>query len=325
MAFPIKENKSARGKSDPPDQRFHERLAGRIRGLRGNIVGCLWVLLAGLLFTIMLSLIKELGETLHATQIIFIRQMIMMLVAAPILVRTLPGSLRTSYPGLHTLRVVLASIAMITGFTAVIHLPIAEATAIGFSRSFFITVLAIFFLGEVVGRHRWAATVVGFIGVIIILRPTGEGALTFYGLLSVFAAACAAAVVVTVRKLSQHETATTILVYQATFVGLIMLGPAIWFWRTPTWTEAGLLFATGLVSWAGQMSNIKAQQNGEANLLASLDFIRLLYAGIIGWFFFAETPDFFTLAGSAVIVCAALYTMHREARLSRKPTPMTDT
>lgn len=325
MTFPIRGTKSAREKSGQPHQRIIERMLRRVSGLQGNLVGCLWMLLASLLFTIMISLIKELGQNLHPTQIIFIRQMIMMIVAAPLLIRTLPGSLRTDYPGLHTLRIVLASAAMITGFTAVIHLPIAEATAIGFSRSFFITLLAIFFLGEIVGRHRWAATIVGFIGVIVILRPTGEGALTFYGLLSVFAAGCAAAVVVTVRKLSQHESATTILVYQATFVGLIMLGPAIWFWKTPNWTEAALLLATGLVSWGGQMCNIKAQQNGEANLLASLDFMRLLYAGVIGWFFFYETPDFFTLAGSVIIVGAALYTIRREARLHRKPAPASDT
>ncbi|MEP3277346.1 MAG: DMT family transporter [Stappiaceae bacterium] len=294
----------------------------RTGAVQGSLVGCLWTILASLLFTVMVALIKELGQNLHVAQIIFIRQMIMMLVAAPILFHSLPHSLHTNYPGLHALRIILASTAMLAGFTAVVHLPIAEATAIGFSRSFFITLLAIFFLGEVVGKHRWAATIIGFIGIIIILRPTGEGALTYYGLLSVLAAACAAAVTITVRKLGQHESATTILSYQATFVGLVMLGPTIWYWTTPTFMEVGLLLATGLVSWAGQMSNIKAQQNGEANVLASLDYIRLLFAGFIGWYFFSEVLDIPTLIGSAIIICAALYTLRREARLRRQTTPM---
>ena len=282
--------------------------------LQGNFVGCLWMLMATLLFTIMIALIKHVGQTLNVFQIIFVRQFIMVLIIAPTIFRHMPNSLRTQFPGLHTLRVILASIAMLAGFYAVIHLPIAEATAIGFSRSFFITILAIFVLNEFVGIHRWGATIIGFIGVIIILRPTGEDALNIYGLLAVLGASAAGGVMITIRKLAQHESATTILTYQAIFVGLIMAIPTIWLWKTPNSIEFLLLIAIGIVSWAAQMCNIKAQQFGEAAVLASLDYLRLIYAGIIGWLIFSEIPDTAMLIGTTVIVLATIYTMIREIK-----------
>ena len=165
---------------------------------------------------------------------------------------------------------------------------------------------------------------IGFLGIIIILRPTGEGALTIYGMLAVLSSAFAAGVMITIRKLARHDRPSTILTYQALFVGLVMMVPAIWFWKTPDGLDILLLICLGVVSSVGQFCNIKAQQNGEAAVLATMDYVRLLYAGIIGWLIFAEIPDGTALAGASLIVIAAIYTMHRELKKGRERTRLLD-
>jgi drug/metabolite transporter (DMT)-like permease len=305
-----------------PAQRFRDA-GDRLSLLPDNMRGILWMLLAGMLLTVMVTLIKILGERLHVAQIIFIRQVLMTLIVAPTIIYGLPHSLVTRRPMLHALRVVCASTAMLCGFTAAVHLPLADATAIGFSKTFFLTVLAIFFLNETVGRHRWAATLIGFLGVIIIARPAGAEGTYLYSALAVIGACGASVVMVIIRKLSQVERPITILSYQAVFVGVIMAPIAFYNWLTPTWEELGLLVVVGLFSWAGQMCNIRAFRAGEASAIAAFDYMRLIYATVVGFLIFGDIPGIATLAGAALIVTAALYTAFREQRLGRQVTART--
>lgn len=315
---------------DPPDPGEGRSLAQRYRDtgdrlslLPGNIRGILWMLVAGIFFTAMVTLIKILGERLHVAEIILIRQVIMTIIVTPVILSGLPGSLKTQRPGLHVIRVGCASVAMLAGFTAIIHLPLADATAIAFSKTFFLTIFAILFLGETVGPHRWAATAVGFLGVVIILQPGGDTGFSIYAAMAVIGAAAAGIVMIIIRKLSQVERPVTILTYQAFFVGLIMLPIAIYYWKTPTLEEWGLLLLVGMASWAGQMCNIRAFRAGEASALAALDYARLIYATIIGFLVFGDLPAPVTYAGSALIVAGALYTVWRENRLGRQVTART--
>ncbi len=264
-----------------------------------------------------------LGERLHVAEIILIRQIVMTAIVAPVIISGLPGSLKTQRPDLHVVRVTCASIAMLAGFTAIIHLPLADATAIAFSKTFFLTIFAILFLGETVGRHRWAATAIGFLGVVIILQPGGDTGFNIYAAMAVGSAASAGVVMIIIRKLSQVERPVTILTYQAVFVGLIMLPIALYHWVTPTLEEWGLLMLVGMASWAGQMCNIRAFRAGEASAIAALDYARLIYATVIGFLVFGELPKPVTYAGAALIVAGALYTVWRENRLGRQVTART--
>ncbi|MEO1065737.1 MAG: DMT family transporter, partial [Pseudomonadota bacterium] len=146
-------------------------LLSRWQSLNGNVRGGLWMLLAALLFSLMVVVIKVIGSRLPIVEILFFRQLVMALIVAPVIWRGLPGSLRTKRPDLQALRVIAATTAMILGFSAFIHLPLSEATAIGFSKTMFITILAILFLKETVGIRRWSAVIVGFIGVLIMIAP----------------------------------------------------------------------------------------------------------------------------------------------------------
>lgn len=304
--------------SDPSDSKARRRayLLGRARArwlrLPGNVRGGLFILLAALFLSLMVALIKIAGRTLHVTEILFFRQMAMVIIASPMILRSFPRSLITARPGLQLLRVCTAFFAMLLGFTAVIHLPLAEATTIGFGKTFFTTILAILILGEVVGVRRWAAVLAGFVGVLIVAWPSGESALNIYGLLAIISAALVGFVVIAIRLLSQVDQPITILSYQAIGVGLLMLPPAIWFWRTPTLEEFVLLASIGVLGIIGQYLNILGLRAGEASALAPIDYARLVYAVVLGFWLFDEWPEPRVFVGSAIIVGAAIYTLHRE-------------
>ena len=286
--------------------------------LPSNTIGALWILLAAFLFSIMVTLIKLLGENLSVYQILVVRQCVMVLIVAPTILRGLPSSLATKRPGLQAARILFATTAMLFGFTAVIQLPLADATAISFSKTFFITIFAILFLGETVGLHRWGATIIGFLGVLLMLRPDGEGLVDTYALLAIAGSACAGMVMIIVRQLTKFDPPITILTYQAVFVGLLMIVPALLTWTPPSMEQWGLLIAIGIVSWAAQLANIKAFKAGEATAIASLDYTRLLYATIFGALIFHQWPRVETLIGAGVIIAASLYTVHREAKRGRE-------
>lgn len=287
-----------------------------------NVRGGLWMLVAAGMFSVMVTIIKIIGSRLSIFEILFFRQLVMTILVAPVIFRGLPQSLQTKRPSLQALRIVAATTAMTLGFSAFIHLPLSEATAIGFSKTMFITILAILFLKEKVGIRRWGAVVIGFIGVVIMITPE-DGWHTFSGfniwsLAALASAACAGLVMVIIRRLSQVDQAITILSYQAIFVGLLMIVPTILLWVTPTleeWLWLGLL---GLVSVIAQAANIRAYKAGEATAVSSIDYTRLVYASILGFLIFSEIPDLNTMIGAAVIIAASLYTLQREGQQGKK-------
>jgi drug/metabolite transporter (DMT)-like permease len=291
----------------------------KFHALPDNARGAIILMLAAFGFTIMTVLIKYLGARLHVTQILFLRQVGMTLMVMPTLIRGFPGSIRSTRPGLQVARIGLALIAMTTGFTAIIHMPLADATAIGFAKSFFVTLFAILILHETVRIRRWSATIIGFLGVLLMLQP-GTAGFSIYGLYAVIAAAAAGCVMVIIRLLSRNDAAVTILTYQAVGVGIAMALPAIIYWQPPTAFEWILIVAIGIVSYFAQKCNIYAYKWGEASLLASLDYVRLIYATLLGFLVFGDLPGVYTWVGAAIIVAASIYIVHREAQLRKRMT-----
>ena len=294
----------------------------RISRWPDNAKGAALLMIAACLFTVMITLVKLIGNSLHVSQILFVRQMVMTAIIAPQILRGFPGVLETGRPVLQLLRIGFALTAMLCGFTAIVHMPLADATAIGFSKSFFVTIFAMLILSEVVGPRRWMAVIVGFVGVAIMLGP-GSSGFSFYGLLALIGALCAGMVMVLIRLMSRTESSTTILAWQALGVGVVIAIPAIYFWQWPTAQEWMLLVAMGGFSYVAQMANIAAYRWGEASVMASLDYVRLLYATLFGWLIFSTLPGMSTWVGALIIVAAAVYTVWREGRrnqrLSRSP------
>jgi drug/metabolite transporter (DMT)-like permease len=259
-------------------------------------------------FTVMVTLIKIVGEDVSIFQILLVRQVTMTIVVMPVIARSFPAALRTNIIGLHVLRVTFALVAMIAGFTAVIHLPLAEATTLSFAKSIFVTLFAVWLLHEQAGARKWIAVLLGFGGVIVILRPDVTG-LNIYALLGILSAAAAGYVMILIRRISQIDRPVTILAYQAFMVGGLMLVPAIYFWVPPTPLQWVFMMAIGLLAVTSQSANIQAYKVGDASAIAPVDYVRLLFAGLIGWLIFHESPEMETLIGATLIIVASIVTL----------------
>ncbi|MDH5749844.1 MAG: DMT family transporter [Rhodospirillales bacterium] len=280
--------------------------------LPGNVRGSLLALVASLLAVQMASLIKHVGQTVPVVEILFIRQVLVVLIISPVILKNLDTVFMTNLLRFHLLRSTLSVIAMVTGFVAVVHMPLAEVTAISFVRTLFTTILAIIFLKEAVGFRRWSSVVVGFIGVLVIVRPDAQNINT-YALLAITSAFFVSSINIVMRKLSQIENPSTIMAYQSIFVTLVLAGPAAYLWVTPTVQEMILIVAIGCVMSLMQWIFIQAFKAGEAAAIAPMEYSRLLYATIIGIVFFAEIPTAWTFGGASIIIASTLYTMHRNA------------
>lgn len=291
--------------------------SGRWKKIPGNIRGAILVLLATLSGSIMGALIKVIGQRVPVFEILFIRQLFALLMVAPIIIKSGPKAFKTSVWKLYLLRGAFSFIAMSAGFTAVVYMPLAEVTAIGFVRTLFTTLLAIVFLREVVGIRRWSVTIIGFIGVLVIVRPdTGE--FNIYAILAIISAFFVAAIMIILRKVSQIDKPSTIMVYQSLLVTLFMAGPAWWYWTTPTLNEVLVIILIASLLSAMQWFYIQAYRVAEAVTVAQVEYVRLLFATGIGILFFSEIPTLWTLLGASIIVGSTFYTVHRSAVRKRE-------
>jgi drug/metabolite transporter (DMT)-like permease len=255
---------------------------------------------------------KYLSATLPSIEIAWIRFLVFALLMVPAM---LPGSplfaLRTSRPGLQAMRgaaLLGSSLLFISGLR---FLPIAEASATGFVSPLFVTALSIFFLGESVGLRRWAATAVGLIGVLIILRP---GSSTFHpaAAFPLVSAFCWALTLVMTRMLSGRERVVTTMTYSAISGFLILSALVPLVWVTPSWHDILFGILIGVTSTAGQWIVVLAFRYANASVLAPFSYTQLLWVSSLGFFIFGEVPDVWTVTGAAFVVASGLYTAHRE-------------
>lgn len=282
----------------------------RWQALSGNVRGSIIILIASLVSVLMSSLIKHVGQTIPVIEILFIRQMLVLIIISPVIFRNRATVFKSNIYGMHFLRASLSIFAMYMGFSAVVNMPLAEVTAISFARIMFTTILAIIFLNEVIGIRRWTSIVIGFVGVLVVIRPDPDN-LNVYALMAVVSALFVSGVQIILRKLSQIDKPSTILVFHSVTITLVMSIPAYFQWVMPSPHEMFFILMIGALMSLMQWMFIQALKVGEASAIAPMEYVRLLYAGIVGIIFFSETPTVWTLSGAAIIVASTLYTMHR--------------
>ncbi len=293
-------------------------LQERWLALPANTRGGVWVLLAAVGFSITAVLAKSLGETLHSFQIAFFRSVVGLAVLLPLAVKAGPSIVKTRVPGLHLARALAGATAMMCGFYALTHLPLATATAITFSRPFFLIVLAVLFLGEPVRWRRWSATAVGFAGVMVMLRP-GTGDIDPAMLVALGQALASSVVVVFLKRMPPEERHLTVLFFTAAYTTLFTLGPALWVWREVTGPVLAIAVLLGVIGVTSQAAIVRAYRIAEATAIAPFDYARLLFATGFGIVLFAEFPDAWTVLGAGIIVASTVYIARREARLGAPP------
>lgn len=282
-----------------------------------NAQGVFWALLAAVLFSVVITLAKFAVSDYHVLQVLFFRQAIVFLSSIPDILKAFPYSLKTQRPCIHAIRMIGAFIALSTSIWAVAVLPLTTAVTLAFAQVFFVALLALWFLKEPVGPHRIGAVLVGFFGVVVVMRPGVNGFVDVNALIPLVGALGAAVTVTCVRKLSQTESTATLLVYQSIFVGTLAGVPLFWLWKTPDLHGLILLLTIGILATLGQWISVKALRLGEASVVGSMDYSKLIYAMIFGYFLFDETPDVYTLAGASIIIGSSIYIFRREAMKTR--------
>ena len=284
-------------------------------GLSGNCRGILWLTMGTIAFALNDVLVKLLGKKFGPMELAFCRYFIGILILSPIFFRMGISGLKTKRLKLHMLRLVIACIAQVGVFYSVINLYLADATAIAFSRPLFTTIIAVLLLSELVSSRRWIATGFGFIGVLIMVRPghAGFDPVTVIALVS----ACTFAFAnVLIRLMSSTEPPNRILFYYHAGGTLIFLIPTIFLWQTPVGVEWLLLVGIGVMTTIGMTGFIRAFSVGEANAVGPMEYIRLIYAGALGYSIFGEVPDYWTFAGALIIIISTIYIARDESKRS---------
>lgn len=291
-------------------------LLARWRATNETAQAVLLVIAGSFGFAIMGGIAKHLGDELNSFQIAFFRAFVGFILLAPMVMRAGVSSLKTSVPHLHLIRVIMGTCAMMTGFYALTHLPLATATAVAFTKPLFMIPVAIVLLGETVRWRRWSATIVGFIGVLIMVRPDSEGfdpgmlvALT-QGLFIALAMG-------TMKMIPRTETERTILFYFAVFSTVITAIPASFVWVWPSPIQLTLLFAMGTIGIGSQAMTVRGFRIGEATIMSPLEYTRLIFATVVGLMFFGEQPTLGLLVGGLIVVGSTLYITRREAELGK--------
>lgn len=286
--------------------------------LSPNLRGILWLLLGSLGFALNDVVTKTLGKTYDPIQLAFFRYGFGLVLLAPVALHMGLAGLKTSRPGIHLARLVVACLGQLGAYYAVIHLLLADATAISFSRPLFTTIAAVLILRELVDGKRWAATIIGFAGVLIMVRPGAHG-VDIAALIAVGAAFAFAISIILIRLMAPTEPPNRIIIYYHLGGTLVFAVPAIAVWHPPVGIDWLLLALLAVLQTIGMIGYIRAFHIGEASLLSPFEYGRLIYAVLFGYFIFAELPDLWTYVGAIIIVAATLYIAREEARRGRKP------
>ncbi len=288
----------------------------RLRAIPVPVQGALYMTGAAFGFAVMNAIIRELSQALHPFEIAFFRNLFSLLFMLPLLFRGGGLALRTERLGAHLLRALIGLGGMLAWFSALASLPLTEAVALNFTVPLFATIGAALFLGEVVGIRRWSATAVGFLGVLIILRP-GFTEITPVMSLPILASLFMASAMLMVKSLSRTETAGTVVLYMVLIATPLSLIPALFVWRWPDTTGLLLLLLLGGIATLAHLAFSRACARADASAVIPFDYLRLPFVGVIGYLVFGELSDLWTWVGAGVIAGAAIYIARREARLAR--------
>lgn len=279
------------------------------------------MLASAVTFTVMTMLIKFLGEDYPAALQAFYRQAASVIVLLPVMLHNPRAAFHTTRLGLLLFRALAGTLGMILGFYAYQVMPLADANALSFTRTLWLVPLAAFVLKESVGPRRIAATLIGFLGAMLMLQPAASGEMGWPAAAALASSFLFALTVTGMKFMTRDHTTTTLLVWSAVLGLVLILPPALLVWRWPSLVDLLLLAAMGVFGVITQACYIQGMSQGDAAVMAPLDYTRLIFAVVFGYAWFGDVPNALTMTGAGVVIGATLYITWREAQLGHRAAP----
>ena len=260
------------------------------------------------------AIVRFLSPSIHPFELAFFRSLFGFIVILPLLLRGGIDSVRTHQPRLQMLRGVVSIAAMMSWFYGLSMVPLAEATALSFTNVIFGSLAAIIFLREKMTMARGIAVFIGFVGVLVILRP-GFVQMDIGVVCVLFSALCWGCSVVIVKQLGRTDAAVSIVAWVGIQLSILSLPFALSVWVWPTMGEWLWLSLLGTLATIGHLCMVQGLKLTDAMTIFPLDFTRLIWASLFGLFIFSESPDVWTFVGAGIIVISGTFMLYREDRI----------
>ena len=283
-----------------------------------TLVGILALLSSVALFPASDTASKMLTATLPSLEVAWMRYLVFVVATVPLVLRD-RTVLRAANPALLAGRALAAALSTALFIVAFGLMPVAEATAIGFLAPVVVTAMAALFLREAVGVRRWCAALVGFAGVMVIVRPGGASFTPASAVPLLGSIASAAAVIGT--RLAKDERPQTVVLYQAAVGFAVVTALAAFDFHRPSFGELALGCSSGLFATAASLMQVFAYRHAPASLLAPFTYTQLLWAAGLGFLAFGTVPGPSMVLGAAIIAASGLYTAWRETVRARAAGP----
>ncbi|WP_417319051.1 DMT family transporter [Emcibacter sp.] len=285
---------------------------------QNNLHGILFMIAGGLCMSVNSIFIRNAGHSLGVFEVVFLRSVVIVTFALLFSRSFTLESLKTQQPKLIAARSMLMCLIVLANFTAIMYLPLVTVTSIQFTRPLYLVVLAALFLGESVKLPRTIATLIGFAGVLIILRPGSDSDIHWAMTLLLAGTMASSMNAIVTKKLTVTDKISNMMIY-SNFAVIAMCAPiAIYYWIMPGWMDLLWLLGLGAMSGGTQYFVIRAYDRGEATVVAPFDYMRIIFVALIGYFIFDELPDIFTWIGAFIIIVSTLFIAWREAQLKKK-------
>jgi drug/metabolite transporter (DMT)-like permease len=277
------------------------------------------MMLSGISFAWMVALVRQIGESgLHPFEIAFMRNVFAVLVLSPIILRHGPAIFRTAHLGLHLARNLLQAFFMLSTFLAVTLIPLAQFTALGYSAPLFAAIGAVLLLKERLEPRRFIVLFIGFAGVIAVLRP-GLAEVELGSVLAILSSVAWAGILLLIKRLTRADSSVTITAWFACLMVAFTFPFAVFVWQWPSLEQLFWLATIGAIGTLAHFSLAQAMRATDATAILPLDFLRLVWASLIGYLMFAQIPGIWTWVGGFAIFAASTYLAVSEARAKTAP------
>ena len=265
---------------------------------------------------LMASGVKFLSNDLNPFIICFYRCLLGLIFLLPFVARNKFQALKSNNIKLQFTRSMFNIVSMICWFSALGMMQFEKATALGFTTPLFTTILAVFFLGEMIRMHRTAALILGFIGILVIIRP-GYIPFEYGAMLMLIASLCFSFVLILIKRLSSIDTNLTIIFYHLLFMTPVFFIMSLFFWESITFNQLLIFSMMGIAGLLSHWCITQSLKMSETTFVMPLQFTKLIWVSLIGFFIFSETPDIWTWVGGVIIFVSVVYITYRESFIKK--------